>query len=1041
MKQKKQMNLMRTAGTVFMICATAAAASATQYDVAVTQTLSPVPSPKLTQAVSFVVTNVGEKPMESFLAGATRNGKKIAENYITLDTPLQKGETMTVTLDKTVELEYGFVDKIEVYAQLTDAIDDDSSNNRISYDVRMPWLMEFPYKWTDEDAPGDFIWPAPWTFNPSSGAFRYGGAKPDLTSDISSSVFDLGEGRDVKCSFVYNCSDAVTFTLYSFDGDEEKVLGEVDAPGNGGNYSECYIFGHASGLVQFRLRLTFKNNPRSYVVVNLSNIDFSDSGIDMRAAEIISPAVQNIALNGKIDISARFDNLSASGIVNPVFCYSTDGKEVKETYEGTVEAGKSIDYTFKTQLVPAREGKRGIKVWCEIPGDTDSSNDEIQSGEINFYAPMAFPYRTEFDSGNDVWTIIDVNGKGWQWQFGTLDDGNNILGYPASYGSYNSIAVSPAVAVSAGRSRLSFYYTGVAGGTHLKVLGGTTPNVDEMNEVLFDEDVNQHGWRQGYALFDSEEGGNYYFAFHITGAHDQLLVDKLSVDADDDICIGTVAFDTKSDFNLSKANVSVTVMNHGMNPQSGIEVAYSLNDGSKVTETVNETINPGETVVHTFADPVDVSKAGESYQLTGYIVTEIGTDRYNDRAVAEPLYHYANCQMPYRFSFSDAFRVSQWKMVSSSDKAQWSVTISDGDYLNTAGNYDDAGSLKFSNKGRDDNDAWAFSECIEIPAGSYDLSYFYRTAPNWEMDSYRQNFRLMLGDKPDASAMKLEMSRHEDVLESNGYRKHNGTVTVPEDGRYYIGIQAFGPRRSGYIQLDALALEPATSPLEMPYEADFAGKADEWYHYNPGSWNIQWVYSEEAGAMVASRDSSSDTSPDGMLVSPRLLLKAGRKATLDFSYSLIGEPEDITFNVYKASVNNPDSFTLIGTYAKSDEAKAVSYEFDAPEADTDLYIGFRTIHNYDVMAVSEKAYSAAIHSVKMTAESGVASICGGDASAVRIEGDAVVAADADAAVNVYAPSGVHVAAGKGSVSVAGLKGVHIVSVETDGGIERIKVVL
>lgn len=1037
----KHINLTRTVGVAMLALATVSVASATQYDVAVSRTLLPVSSPKQTQAVSFEITNVGEKPLESFLAGARKNGKKIGEDYITLDTPLQQNETMTVTLEETVELEYGFTDKIEVYAQLTDAIDDDASNNTVSYDVTMPWLMDFPYRWSDENASTDFIWPDPWTFNPDAGTFRYVGTKQNLTSDLTSGVFDLGEGRDVKCSLVYNCSDTVVITVLTDNGDEEAVLGEVQVPGNGGNYTECAVFGHASGFVQFKLRFSFPNNPKSYVVINLSNIEFSESGIDMRATEILSPTVPNIALNGKIDIAARFDNLSAAAISNPVFCYSVGGKEVKETYEGTVESGRSIDYVFNTPLVPDTEGKHGIKVWCEVAGDTDPSNNELQSGEINFYAPMAFPYRTGFDSGNDLWTLIDGAGKGWVWQFGTLDDGNNILGYPASYGSYDAIAITPAVAVTQGRHRLSFYYSGISGGAHLKVMAGTEPDIDRMSEVLFDEDVDQNGWRQGYALFDAAETGNLYLAFHLTGGNDQVVVDNLSVDSDDDLCIGTVAFDAKSDFNLTGANVSVAVMNHGINPQSGIEVAYSLNDGTKVTETIAETINPGETVEHTFAAPVDISKSGETYQLTGYIVTEIGEDRFNDSAKSAPLYHYANCQIPYSFSFSDPFRVSQWRLDQTESAGQWSVKIAEGDYMNISGNYDDGGSLKFVNNGNNDNDAWAFSECIEIPAGTYELTYFYRTAPGWSTDAYRQNFRLMLGDRPEAAAMSLEMSRHEDVLESNGYRKYNGFVTVPEDGRYYIGVHAFGPRANGHIQLDALAIEPISEPEELPWEADFAAKADEWYHYNPGEWHIQWAYSEEQNAMVASRYTSIDTAPDGLLVSPKLLLKKGKKATLEFTYSLTGEPENITFNVYKASVNNPDAFTMIGSYSKSSQPTTVSYEFDAPEADTEVYIGFRTVHDYDIFTLTEKGYTAAIHSVNMLTESGGSGVCGIDSDALRVEGGMLVANDAAAEINVYAVSGTLMAVGTGSVSVSGLKGVHIVTVGTDGNVQRIKVAL
>lgn len=1023
-----------------MIMGIPMAASATQYDVAVSESISPVASPKQVQDISFIVTNVGEQPVESFLAGATQNGKKIVENRVFLDAPLKPGESVRVTLDTPVELEYGFTDKIEVYAQLTDVSDDDSSNNTLSYEVAMPWLQDFPYTWSDADAPTDFTWPDPWTFSPTAGTFYYFGTKPKLTSDITSGVFDMGDETEVRCSFVYNCTDVVDVTVLAWDGDTETELGQIRLPGNGKEYDEGVVFGKVSGLVQFKIRLSFPERPTSYVSVNLSNIDFMPAGgVDMSAKEILSPSINKIALGDKVNVSARFENVSASAIVNPVFCWSADGKEVKEAYVGVVASGQSVDYTFRQQLAPSLEGKSGIKVWCEVKGDTDASNNTLQSGEITYYAPMTFPYKTEFDTGNELWSIIDIAGKGWTWEFGTLDDGNNILGYHATYGTYDDIAISPAVALPTGKSRLSFYYSGLSGGTHLKVMYGKTPNVADMTEVLFDSEVDQNGWRQGYCLMDVKESGNYYFAFHLTGAHDQLLVDKLSIDNEEDMCIGQVSFDTSSGFNLSESKVSVALMNHGLSPQSGIEVAYFLDNGVPVKETVRETLNPGETIIHTFAKPVDISKAGETYRVTGQIITEVGSDRFNDISPSEPLYHYANQPIPYYFNFSDPFRSSQWKMSSSSSQAQWSIKLSDGDYMNTNGNYDGYGSIRFTNTGYDDNDAWAFSECMEIPAGTYELSYFYRTSPNWDMDAYRQNFRLMLGNAQTAESMTIEMSRHENILESGGYKKYNGTVTIPEDGKYYIGLHAFGSRRSGYIQFDALSLSPVSEPKTIPYEADFAHRADEWYHYNPGAWNTQWVYSEQSGAMVADRVSGGNESPDGMLVSPALFIKAGDKAELRFSYSLTGEPSNITFKMYVASVNNPDSFTLVKSCPMTDKIKEICYELEDTAADREVYIGFRTVHDYDPFLVSENAYTASLYSMSLKGKD--IGISGPEADAkkmLRRAGDIITADDEAAVITVSDLTGRVVAYGTGSVSIAGLQGVHIVMVKSAEGKKAFK---
>lgn len=1018
------------------------AAQTESCDLAIVRAISPQASPKETQSVNFLVTNLSGTAVESFSASVSKNGESVSEEIISPEERLFPGDTITVTLTSPVNLEYGFTDSIEISVVPISIEDIDTSNNCLSYEVSMPWLMEFPYTWTDENAPTDFYASEPWIFSPD-GTFHFMGTKPSLTEPVTSGVFEFEDKQDVKCSFVYNCSDTACITLYAFNGEEEAMLSSVTLPGNGADYTESMLFGSVYGAVQFRIRVTFPERPTSYVVFNISNVNFEPSIPDLHAEAILAPAATKIATGDPVTVKARFINKSASDIVNPDFYYNAGGDDVKETYNGTIGCGETLDFTFLTTYTVEEATHQIVKVWCEAQEDTNPQNDEVRTHEITYYAPLDFPYHTEFDSDTDLWSIIDANENEWVWAFGALEDGNNILGFPAAYGTYDDYAVSPAINLPDGKVRLSFYYSGISGGSHLTVLAGTTPEPAEMTEILFDRDVDQYGWRQGYALFDVEEAGNHYLAFHITGSQDQLLIDKLSLDNNDDLCIGNVRFDTSSGFNKTSANVMLSLMNHGINEQKDIVVEYSVNGGSPVAETIPGPIMPGDTIHHIFAEPFDISTSGTTYFVKGNIVSEIGSDRFNDQTEGTPITHYENKTVPYYNDFCDASRAEQWSTLSSSSQAAWNIIVAEGDYFNTNGGYDGSGSLKFTNKGYDNNDAWAFSECLKLESGTYELSFFYRTAPTWDFDSYRQNFEVLAGKEANPEAMTTEIAKFEDIL-VNGitYNKFNSLITIEEEGYYYIGFHAFGEKRSGHIQIDALSVETHTSGRELPYQSDFAENSEEWYRYNPNSAFSQWKYNEETGAMQVVCMENADNHTEGMLVSPKLMIEADDTAKITVEYGVESDNNDIRLGIYVSENNNPDDFELLAEYGAASSGFPIEIELDAIGTDRPLYIGFRSNSDYNNDLFLANGYTLSLYSVAVDGTTvKVDTISSGEAELWRREGNAVISSDPEAAIVIHDALGRIVARGCGYVEISKLSGIYVVSIETRKGIETFKTVL
>ena len=102
-----------------------------------------------------------------------------------------------------------------------------------------------------------------------------------------------------------------------------------------------------------------------------------------------------------------------------------------------------------------------------------------------------------------------------------------------------------------------------------------------MTEVLWEQDVNNDFWESvGFAI-DLPQSGNRYFAFHLTGGSDQVLISDFRIDDSEDLAVREVRFDSPDGFNLSASTVTIVVANQGLTAQSAIELSYNLSGNNR----------------------------------------------------------------------------------------------------------------------------------------------------------------------------------------------------------------------------------------------------------------------------------------------------------------------------------------------------------------------------------------------------------------------------------------------------------------------------
>ena len=900
--------------------------------------------------------------------------------------------------------------------------------------------LPFPYIWNSSTGMNDFVGSGTefddWQWQSAYSAFRIFSTKNKWPGRylVSAKPFDFPEGSNGAFTFFYNASADVTINLQIEKDGIFVDASTIDLPGNGKEHVYVTMPFEASGPARLRLEgILTGGNGNCYGSLLIDNINVKSSGADLAAVALLSPRPESkVAAGAPMNVEATFENLSSTDVANPVFCYSTgdDASAVREVFNGTLKGGESVNYSFTTPMVADKTGEIKIKIWIEHNSDIDTSNNTLTS-VISTYTPYTYPYNAEFaDEGN--WQIIDTGADGYTWSFATAEAPGGdkpVLGFAAGYGSYDDYAISPAVVMPAGKSRVSFYYAGISGGTHLTLITGDTPDPSKMTEVLWEQDVNNNFWESvGFAI-DLARSGNRYFAFHLTGGSDQVLISDFRVDNSEDLAVREVRFDQPDGFNLSTSTVTIVIANQGLSTQTAIELSYTAGNTAQTAETYQGSILPGETVEYTFKKAVDISDCGE-YSLIGRIATPVGDDRFNDARYGKSLNHFENMNVPYINDFDDASKFNRWSFDNSDDKSGWSIRQSTYPYCGTFAYYDgiSAYTLRHTNTSDAHADDWAFSECIALEKGEYDFSFFYRNDGETPRD-----FSLSLGNKPEAAAMTLTLMESEGAtMETPEYTKWLGRIEIPESGLYYMGFNATGASGKGSTQIDRIEIRPLTDHQQLPWNADFAKDFASWEQYNPYQTFITWANDETDPSVITLVRPYFEIVPnehymtEGFLVSPTLTLEKGREVEISIDYTMAVNNTDVALSLWTGNRNHPGSFVKVSELEKARDFSTFTYRFTPTEADSEFYIALRS----NLECSEEDAFSTNIYTYRVknisasyTDKDSLGSVTADNG--LTIKGNTVTVADGSE-IEVYSLDGICIARGDGSVSIDAPSGIYIV---------------
>ncbi len=953
-----------------------AVAQTDTIDIAPWNAISPSTDNFYVTKPSFTVKNVGTTSVTQFYAGVIVNGNKAAEELITKTIAANALDTVTLSAD--VNLALGTTDTVQFYTRpATGAVDSNAGNDTLQSIFTLPSLQDFPYTWDAATATSNFTNTGRWRYNSSAGVFYVSGKGTNWFGGVSSvGIFNVKAGQKVKVSFDYEASTDENFHMWVNygKGAGQEVVNE-DPIATATDFTSRAVTFVAQGPFQLSMRASLKSI-MSYGAFYIKNISVVADVPDVKAEKILAPMASKMATGTTVDVKARFTNVSSYDMANPVFKYNVNGaSEVQETYNGTLAAGQSIDYTFATPYTAGAEGSYKLNVMVKAPTDDNAHNDTA-SATITTYAAVSFPFVDKLDSVSSKYAMVDADGDGSTWVAATMSGNNGIL-YDAAGSAPEDYVLLPAINMPAGKARFTFYYASSRGAGHLRAYYGTSPDVSKMTELV-NKDVTNTGWIESYSHIEIPTSGIYYFAILNDGTN-AMYLDNIHVDAGEDLCMNAVTWSgEKSGFNKTNAKVTLSYINYGMTAQSNIKVKYAVNYQWADSAVVAASVAPGDTLYYTFEKPFDISTPDSTYTLIGAIATVVGDDQQNDMIYGESLTHYANATVPYRCTFDD----------SSIDYAGRYTVNTDGTTQKwicgtTFQAYNGRGVLAHTNTSGSDTDDWAFSDCIEIPKGTYDLSFFYRTYINWDTPKYAQNLKVMIGTAASPDSMTETVLQLDSfTVGRHHYKKYIYRLNVPADGKYYLGFYSNSPSNYGNIYIDEIAIDPVSQGAALPYTSDFANKASDWYIYYPNysKWKVVNDSTESYYDMNVSNYYAQSPEDEGLLQSPKFYLEGGKIVKVSALYNATSTADTVGLALYMGTVNDQDQMVKVAQFLPSDTTSRAEgdatqytggeYQFTVP-ATGGYYFGLRSSAQEATKAYELKLKQVSIDYVEQTGVSTV----------------------------------------------------------------------
>ncbi len=456
-----------------------------------------------------------------------------------------------------------------------------------------------------------------------------------------------------------------------------------------------------------------------------------DYNIFIKAASVLDAGIMDIvtptsacALSSTEVVTVVVQNFGSDTIIGMDVFYSLDGgTPVMETLSSTIPPGTSYTHVFTQTVDLSAQATYSFDAWAAMVGDPTTCNDSITNYQVTNSVPIStYPLLHDFESNSlcnaAPCGVTCVISGDWS----NDNSGDDDIDWTTDEAGTPSIGSGPMVDVTFGTDIGNYIYTEATFCNNQTAnLISKCLDVSALTYPYLQFWYHMFGSDMGRIFVDVYSGGMWTQIDAIVGEQQPVQADPwilrsidlspyassiiqlrirgvTGINTNSDIAVdnilildlppndvGVIAIDAPVDGCLGVADsITVRVKNFGAVQQDTIPVAYSLNGGAPVQETIYASVNPGDTLVYTFTTPGDFSTPG-SHAIDAW--TEMSSDSklVNDSTLQDTVYNLSTVA---DFTVDNVQNcvggLCTFTDISSNSPFDWYWTFGDGDTSNLA---------------------------------------------------------------------------------------------------------------------------------------------------------------------------------------------------------------------------------------------------------------------------------------------------------------------------------------------------------------------
>lgn len=625
---------------------------------------APVSGPGLTssQIVTVKVRNYGTNSISNFSLSYSINGgfTSVSESYPGILVP---GNVLTYSFSQTANM--GTTGQYACIASVTIGGDAYAANNSISRTVthvasiaNFPWTENFnsfpPSQWA---LSGNYNWAG----YQSSAAYCNFFAWENAEASLVTPPINLNQATNLNFGWSsylneYSLSDQLTVqisidnqaswaTIWEKQGNELFTNDGSSLLAPGSYISESIDL---SSYINNQVYIKFIGSNTSYscnLFLDYVNVT-ANAANDLQIVGLAAPAQAGCELEATEIIQLIIKNRGSTPLSNFTLSYTLNGgTTINEVFPYTLNPGQEYTYYFNTPANFYTPGTYTLQVAAGVSGDANLSNNTY-SYSIKHLAPIStFPFSEDFDAGFSNYFYIDTNLystgsivtsgtnsmvalEGGPLNLNPVWIGGSSTTTSAQAWQINTLHLSTLSACQIDASSLSslellfdlkqYYKSGPAYSWFRLVVNGSpvadVNNVTDFNPVTSNADAfaqlhyDLSSYIGSLITIEFQAANKYYHSF-VPGniAYiDNILLREIPPP---DLGIIDIISPISGCYTSDNQVVTVQIANLGGTSFSNFPLTFSLN-GFNNTEIVLETIEPGDTLLFTFAGGVNLLANG-----------------------------------------------------------------------------------------------------------------------------------------------------------------------------------------------------------------------------------------------------------------------------------------------------------------------------------------------------------------------------------------------------------------------------------------------